>query len=291
MARDLSLTRQVQLLQVDILNEFKRICEKYGLRYFAIGGTCIGAIRHAGFIPWDDDIDVAMPHADYEKFRAVAKNELTAPFELYDPHDHVSANINFLKVHNANTAFIEDGVVPFPDGYKGVFIDVMPIYGLPKGKWKTRYLLEWHGLALRKNGYVRIPSIETKDPFSKIVFLTTGSVRKKGNYNHYLKKLEDRFRKYSFEGAEQIFFGWRTMEFWKIKARYKRMVFPARLFADFKEVPFESTTIRVPIGYDEYLTQDFGDYMQLPPEEERFIHSTAVIDLEKSFREYAGKLG
>ena len=292
MERDMSLTRQVQLLQVDILNEFKRVCEKRSLRYFAIGGTCIGAIRHAGFIPWDDDIDVAMPLEDYMKFMAAAKKELNPPFELYDLHERQYFTVNFLKVHNARTAFIESAASPYPDLHMGVFIDVMPIYALPKDKRETRRLLDWHGLTLRKNECARLFVPERRSILTKIIALSTRSRRKAGDYNYYLKKLEERFSKYSFEEAEQILFGWRTTSLLRFRAKYNRMVFPKRLFAGFKEMPFESTTIRVPIGYDEYLRQDFGDYMKLPPEEERVsVHPTAVIDLEKSYREYAGKLG
>lgn len=292
MERDSSITRKVQLIEVDILNEFKRVCEKHNLRYFAIGGTCIGAIRHAGFIPWDDDVDVAMPLADYENFRAIAKDELAAPFELYDPHDHLYCNLNFLKIHNTKTAFIETCVASYPDRHTGVYLDVFPLYGLPKGNWKVRYLLEWHELMLRKNMYVHLlPSIH-ESIMSKFIFLTACFRRKAGGCNYYLKKMEERFSQYSFEDADKILFGWMGIGslYWH-KANYNRSVFSREIFDGFKEVPFESTTIRIPIGYDEYLTQFYGDYMQLPPEEERAIHSAAVIDLEKSFREYAKELG
>ena len=128
MLMDGEFRRTLQLAELDILKEFKRICEEHNLRYFAIGGTCLGAVRHQGFIPWDDDIDVAMPYEDYVRFIEIAKPGLRKPYELFDPVDHEVCGCTFLKMHNSNTAFIEKVREAYTDSYFGVFIDIINLF-------------------------------------------------------------------------------------------------------------------------------------------------------------------
>lgn len=82
---DMTLTRRIQLKELEILKVFQNICRRHGLRYFAIGGTCLGAVRHKGFIPWDDDIDVAMPYEDYLEFQRIAETDLPDNYGILSP--------------------------------------------------------------------------------------------------------------------------------------------------------------------------------------------------------------
>ena len=97
----------LQEIELDIFKRFKRLCQDYNLRYFAIGGTCIGAIRHNGFIPWDDDIDVAMPLEDYIKLKEIAMRELEYPYSLYTTEKNRHWYAGSMKMQNENTTFIE----------------------------------------------------------------------------------------------------------------------------------------------------------------------------------------
>lgn len=270
-------------LQKEILKvfkEFQNICSTNNLRYFAIGGTCLGAIRHKGFIPWDDDLDVVMPFEDYEKFRYIASKYLKAPYQLLDFEEVQHCRFLFLKMHNSETTFIEEDVKQFPERYTGVYIDIMPVVGLPKHagfvhKFKCFY-------CIKLNLARRFKHREKRKLLSKIIVIFASMICVRKPFNYYSKKFENLISKYKFGESEQVLFPWRI----PVKPPYKN-VFPYFIFKESRSVPFEDTTILVPREYDSYLTMDFGDYMKLPPEEERISRHTAeCIDLRKPYREY-----
>lgn len=281
------LTRKIQLMEIDILNEFKKICHKYRLRYFAIGGTCLGAIRHKGFIPWDDDIDIVMPYGDYCIFRSIAKNELKKPYALFDPFEHKQCSISFLKVHNINTTFVEQECIAYTDRYTGVFIDIMPMYSLPNNPNDLRKCVKMCNWGLRKNAAVRFSYKEQPSLMGKFLWGITFFKRKTQDFNFYLKQIENELGKYNFDNAQNVLFGFRQIPFRHNPAYTYKVVFPKSIFANFLEVPFENTSIRIPYGYDQYLTMDFGNYMQLPPKNKQVsVHPAAIIDLTKSYEDY-----
>ena len=117
---------ELQSKILEIFKEFDRICRDNDLKYFAIGGTCIGAVRHKGFIPWDDDLDVAMPIEDYARFREVAPSSLAPQYQIYDYEEHEKCGYQFLKLFDRNTTFIEERNNNL-DSCMGVFIDIMPV--------------------------------------------------------------------------------------------------------------------------------------------------------------------
>ena len=278
--------RELQLSELDILKEFQRICAKHNLRYFAIGGTCIGAVRHQGFIPWDDDIDVAMPYEDYVRFIEIAKNGLREPYELFDPIGHKVCGFSFLKMHRSDTAFIEKVREAYTDSYFGVFIDIMPIYGLPLDKAERDRVYNKSSAYIRKNRISRYQFGQTDSMKQKLVWMTCLLGKMSGDPSFYLRKLRGLGDSCSFDRAKEILFAWRPIYYDK-KITYKRD-FDKQIFRDYCDLAFEDTTIRVPIEYDQYLTRDFGDYMKLPPEEKRVtVHPAAVIDLHKSYKQYA----
>lgn len=284
---NLQQVREIQKIELEIFEEFKRICKKYNLTYFAIGGTCIGAIRHKGFIPWDDDIDIAMPYKDYRKFREFAPEEIGEPFEIYDATERRYSNFGFIKIHNSHTTFIEESCLPYPDRYIGVAIDIMPIYGLPKNPLKKKYCIHLCNYGIKKNRVVRFPFSEEKKLQGKILWLLTFFRRRTEGYNYYLKKIELTLGNYDFCNSNEVIFGWRCLPLIKRKSYHYKLVFPVRIFEKVLEVPFENTTINIPELYDEYLKMDFGDYMKLPPQEMQVpLHKVAILDLEKSYKEY-----
>ena len=101
---------QEQMKELEILREFQRVCQKYNLKYYAIGGTCLGAVRHKGFIPWDDDIDVAMPVEDYHEFFEVAPKELNSQYEVIGPYTMRHTYGLYNKIHDKETTFVETSV-------------------------------------------------------------------------------------------------------------------------------------------------------------------------------------
>ena len=124
-------------LQTKILDIYKKvsvICIRNNIDFFAIGGTCIGAIRHRGFIPWDDDLDIAVPIEQYDKFKECMREELPTNLYLYDCDTVKEYRQLFCKVCDRNTTFIEETEKPYKKAYKGVFVDIMPISGVPSNK-------------------------------------------------------------------------------------------------------------------------------------------------------------
>lgn len=282
-----SQIKQIQDIELSLYYEFKRICDKYKLRYFGIGGTCIGAVRHKGFIPWDDDIDIAMPYRDYKKFQQIALKELPEYYSLFLPEHHRHWGANFMKLQDDRSTFIECDRLKWPEDYTGVFIDIMPIYGMPKGK-TLQYMasLLCEGL-LFCNVLQRYSIFEQKSLFRKIIWIFNAPIRKLMPFNYYIKIIEKIFGKYSFEHSDKIIFGWRKRP-GRIHKNYTyQNVFYYNDFKEMTELLFENTAMAVPCGYDQYLKMDFGDYMKLPPEEKRVSeHKTAIINLDKSYKEY-----
>ena len=104
---DMTLTRRIQLKELEILKVFQDICRRHGLRYFAIGGTCLGAVRHKGFIPWDDDIDVAMPYEDYLEFQRIAETDLPDNYGILSPHTSKHCLFDYYtKLHDKTTSLM-----------------------------------------------------------------------------------------------------------------------------------------------------------------------------------------
>lgn len=278
---------ELQEVELNLYKEFKRICEVHHLMYFAIGGTCIGTVRHKGFIPWDDDIDVAMPIEDYKKFIEIAPDELPPTIELYLIDEHPHWFRNFIKIHDSNTTFAEADSKDHLDRYTGVYMDIMPVYGMPKGRIRQMvksYINDYYQYMNRRQ---RIPYTNGRhfiDYLTKILRFVHG--KKRNELTLYNELIDRCFGKYAFSNSDKVLFGWRDrIENAHLAFSY-RTVFDYADFASTIELPFEDTTMRIPIGYDHYMTTEFGDYMKLPPEEKRITHNTAIVDLNKPYKEY-----
>ena len=148
-------------VQIEILDEIVGICDKHNLTYFLIGGTLLGAVRHKGFIPWDDDLDIAMPREDYEKFLKIAKTELDKKYYLHD----ISIDKNywqpFIKIRKNNTLF-DEKMIDNIETHKGIFVDVFPFDNLKRDgillkiKWSIlknllRFCLYYRGILKKEN--------------------------------------------------------------------------------------------------------------------------------------------
>lgn len=277
---------KLQEIELDIFKRFKRLCQDYNLRYFAIGGTCIGAIRHNGFIPWDDDIDVAMPLEDYTKLKEIALRELEYPYSLYTTEKNRHWYAGSMKMQNENTTFIEKDCFKYEDRHTGAWIDIMPVYGLPQGSIKQYFASILSDIYLFLNRRFRLDYDQQITILNKVLWKMLKVLKRGRNFNYYIEKSERVLGKYPFDNSNKIIFSWRQRPYFFRKTNYKNVFF----YEDFKndiEVPFEDTTIKVPIGYDRYLRMDFGDYMQLPPLDKRAPrHNADIIDMNRSYRYY-----
>lgn len=268
----------VQKVILSIYKEVAKICNENKIPYYAIGGTCIGAIRHKGFIPWDDDLDIAVPIEYWDKLFKTLEEELPSNLYLYHSDNVKPYHFIWLKVCDKDTTFIEKSEYGIEEAFKGVFIDIMPISGIPS-RHQNNFIKKLQRLR-RDNIYMRFSgNYSTKkgyiyDKMFKIV-------RKLLPFNYFSKKYISELKNYPLLDSDYTGYVWHAE--W-----LPRLIFPSMFFLSSIEWPFEDTTIPVPREYDKYLSQQFGDYMQLPPENKRETHM-GLIDLHNSFISYYGK--
>lgn len=248
--------------ELKILLVFKVICDKYKLKYSLSGGTLIGAVRHKGFIPWDDDVDVMMPRKDYEKFAEVCMEELPEGYFLQTFHtDHDYLN-GFAKLLNKNIpAFIEETDKLNID--KGICIDIFPIDRLPKQTYKLIYNI----FRLSVFSVLKYSLMEQKNEsvFKMAIHkFFKGITRYITTYK--INLAEERIKtKYNRTNSDISFADY-------VKPPYKlrkKDIYPYHIFEEYSEIQFENESFSVLKEYEIYLEITYGDYMKLPPKEER----------------------
>ncbi|MCR5250600.1 MAG: LicD family protein [Lachnospiraceae bacterium] len=268
---------ELQKCILSIFTEVKKFCEENDISYYAIGGTCLGAVRHGGFIPWDDDLDIAIPVEQMERFVRLAKKKLPEHLELVSYHTHPHFPRMFVRVTDKRTTYVQTYMMAYPDEYHGVFIDVMPMTGKPEG---LRGRLFAHEAAVLD--YVTGLEFSTFRQNRKLrerlswlavhaLFFLNGHM--------VLRFWEKELKKHPVKGAKEIIYAWNA------KSRYRS--FPAELFEPSAERKFEEGTIRCPGDTDRYLKIEFGDYMKLPPPEKQVGHHDGHISLRVPCRKTA----
>lgn len=270
--------------ELDMVKLFCDICEKHGLRYMASGGTLLGAIRHGGFIPWDDDIDLMMPRADYERFLSVAPGELP-------PHYALICNRTEKKYPNGHAQIRDDRTTcltgrAFDDLRAGkncgVFIDVFPYDDVPdepaarkKIERKIRFIKRMCEYRIFRSDSTNVLKRFVKGAVSGVYFL--------------FRSLEgeiERIHRLSARLAGQT----HTVAFISFAPGYERNVWEKSLFDETELRPFEDMRLPVPKRYDEALTVEFGDYMKLPDDLTcGSMHGQCYFDLDRSYTAYRGK--
>lgn len=250
----IALTEQKKIM-VDILDTVVSFCEKKNLRYFLAYGTTIGAVRHKGFIPWDDDIDICMPRPDYEY---LLKNfDLSdSPYKTISWYNNQDFEVPFAKVHDTRTIIIEH---KYRNINYGVYIDVFPIDGFQADWqiqvcWLLRKLLNCKKAALGQGrGIIKDIAI----CISKIL-LSLISVRNILLLMNIIGKIKD----YEHSKYVECFYSTTTK-----KEKYLKSVFD-----NYTLQYFEGKQYKIPADYDTYLRQQYGDYMKLPPIEKQVSH-------------------
>ncbi len=252
MATDL---RTVQGCMLDITLEIQRICEKHGLTFFLAYGTLLGAVRHQGFIPWDDDMDVGMPRADYEKFLQIAPQELGEEFFLQTADTDPAYAFTFAKVRLNGTTMLEDYAADSKQ-HNGIYVDIFPYETCPDGglQRKLHFLLfkcvKW--AALGKTDYKFI--IPKRRRFAKLMSAVLFFLRKDGAIK-FANKLRRMFE--------------RRKTAYCVDPEWYKGIIALEDIQSTVSLSFEGHSMPVPQHYQELLTQIYGDYMQLPPVEER----------------------
>lgn len=241
-------------IQFEILKYVDGFCKANAIQYSLAFGTLIGAVRHKGFIPWDDDIDIMMTRDNYEKFRQIYKSP---SYPLIDLKTDVNYPLSMGKIHDNRTYYYRSGV----KRNFGLFIDIFPFDNVPEDV-QERY--EWVKVIQKLNRL----NIAKNTPIKYSSFL--GTIKKlvvkafcSSSYIH--KKMESLYVKYNSEGTK--FVG--VPAVMSMKAQFCERVFPRELFSDYTTLVFENHQFPAISRYDIFLKIFYGDYMQLPPVEQR----------------------
>jgi lipopolysaccharide cholinephosphotransferase len=248
---------------LDMYEEFSHVCSKHNLRHYVIGGTLLGAVRHHGFIPWDDDFDIAMPRQDYEKFREVFSSEMPGWCKIVDRKNCDEFSTLFLKVQDSRKEKIAglERKLNFTLS-NGVFLDIFPIDGYPTGRlslvcWNIRS--GWLWLEARYSVFKRRPGTVIGylcywvGAFLHVIFHRVKSMKT------FLDMREKEYRKYYFSDDKRSgMAGCHTNIY--------QMTFRERVFGDPVLLEFNGTKVNAPVDYNEFLRVNFGEeYMTLPP--------------------------
>ncbi len=278
--------KRIWARELEILLEFDRICKKHELVYWLEGGSLLGAARHQGFIPWDDDMDIGMPRPDYEKARRIMTDELQYPYEWQDFYTimgicredqvHTYRRIPFAKIRNRETTAIENYPMP-PDVNQGIWIDIFPLDDAVDGHGFTAEMLKierelyasvYGGEQMRD--YVLSPEYNSAIPQNDLADI-------------YLLPLVERFRMYeniitSFDGTSSRI----SNKFHEITwGKYPKI--EKTWYVETVELDFEGFRFPGPIGYDSVLTSICGGDWRTPVISH--IHG-ALFDTEKPYTEY-----
>lgn len=261
--------KELQTLEAEVLKNFLSVCETLNLKYYLLGGTMLGAVRHQGFIPWDDDIDVGMPRRDYEIFVTEGCKYISSNYFIQTHNSDSEYPMNFAKIRINNTTYIESAVAN-KNMHHGVYIDVFPLDIYPRND--TLFILKKKILDFRISAtFSNIKTSKKAKVFqilSRCFYPTVKSAIK--SKEKHLKSVKNGEKIANFCGA------WGEKE-----------IVPAEWYGEGTTLTFEGMKVIVPSRYDLWLTQVYGDYMQLPPEHKRKSHHPIVaFDLEISYKNY-----
>lgn len=271
---------ELQQIEKNILACALEIVDRLHLTYFLVCGSALGAVKYNGFIPWDDDIDIAMPRKDYTVFCEKA-GELLPPY-LFLQNCHTEKNFPYIfsKIRDSRTTYIEKGMAGL-DINHGVYIDVFPLDGYPVELKEQRWL-EKQKL---KHQFVYLSCLESHLSWkSRMIVNAEKILGVPCRAAAYAKKFEKVISAYAPEASEY----WCNHGNWQGKLEYA----PREQYGEGYWTTFEGLRVRVPERYDEYLTQKYGDWRaDLPLEQQEGHHYAAVIDLHSPFCDYIVKLG
>lgn len=260
-------------VQLMMLKDFIELCEKYDITYFMDGGSLLGCIRHGGFIPWDDDIDIILFREDYEKFLKYS-HELSAKYDIinsdnYEYYCRLYTKLSLKETRNYD--FFERNT----DFIFGINIDIFVFDNIPNGKIKKN-LFKIHYEIFKK--FLFLYEITTCDVYlsknkEKIGHFIRALFKLLHINNKTLKKMGSKLITKSINADSDYIFN--------LSTSYNFDAFNKNIFKKSKKVKFETLNVNIPLGFDEYLTQIYGNYMEIPPKDKQVNHGFEKIDFGK----------
>lgn len=262
--------RPLQLAILKILMQIDKVCREHNLRYYIMAGTMLGAVRHKGFIPWDDDLDIGMPRGDYDKLMAHSKAWIPAPYEAVCAENDPAYPLPFAKIQDASTTLIERIHLKY---IGGIYIDVFPLDGVPQNPLKRRLHFARYEFFKRVLYLIfRDPYKHGKGPSCYIPLLcrklfTTAGVQKS------IRKV---MTKYDFEECDLIC---DYDDGLKGVMRKEELGSPT-------PISFENQIVMGVQNFHAYLKRKYGDYMTPPAQSGQRQHNFHYLDLNKPYKEY-----
>lgn len=273
--------KKIQLIELNMMKYIHDICNEENMVYYLCGGTLLGAIRHKGFIPWDDDMDIWMPREDYDKFVKNANNMLPKYLKLID-YSLATNNESYshhAKILNLNTKILKEDTLEKKEDY--IWIDIFPIDGMPKskiwGKLHYYYYRFWHYL-MQISWFDEVVNLKRNDRniIEKIVIniLRKIKIGQWMNTRKIIGHSDKILKKYDLDNGKYVC---------SLKGTYKKKEILLRQWFKTRQlVQFESTMFYIPEAYNEILHHYYGDYMRIPElkDEKEDHHQFKIIELK-----------
>lgn len=268
--------KKLWAIELDLLLKFDMVCKKYNLRYFLMYGSLLGAVRHKGFIPWDDDLDVCMPRSDYEKLLEIGKYEFKDPYFFQTPETDEGYYYTFAKIRNSNTSALIP-LFKYQGFNMGILLDVFPLDFCDINEAEENYN-KIQKLTRDNTTFMRMSNPNLSEADKERVKKYPG-----GNPMERHRLIQSIASKHEKDKSSDLLLSVSVVTIYK----YDRQIFRQEDFADHVLWPFEQFEFPIPIGYDRVLRTIYGDYSKFPPLEERGkFHSDYVFDTDRSYREY-----
>ncbi len=265
---------KIQKIELDILKEVDQLCREHNIKYFVIGGTMLGAVRHKGFIPWDDDIDIGMLREDYEAFLDIAEKELASPYKLLTYRNSNSHHYYFSHVVNKNYSVRRLGSID--RRVENVWIDVYPIDKFPSNKLAQNYfflVLQFYRFMYHLGFFEQINLARPGRPFyQRIILFVLKKVYKIINIDGaYWRSKLDRQLKRLNENNGDCFINFIGMQ-------GKRELFKKAVFFPTNQYVFEDMVVEGPRDYENYLSQLYGDWKKPPIT--KVVHPMEIVETD-----------
>ena len=269
MKEEIEILEKLHNILYELLCEFDRICKKHNIHYFLDSGTALGAVRHRGFIPWDDDLDVGMMRDDYNKFLKVAYNEIHEKYILLTKDVDANYKKYHAKLVHKGSVYPEFGSENYK--YRGIFIDIFPFDKISNDTYKRKRDFK------RDLFYKRLISLKKSRPHSTKTFKLLLHYSLKFIPLSWIEsKLNSLWNKYNATDSSYA-----TCYLYKMLQK-RNIVFPIASLLPIKQIQFEDRLFPIMHNYDDYLSIMYGDYMTLPPEDKREFHCCGEIIFNKN---------
>lgn len=264
---DATMLRRLQLIQLEMLVEVDCICRKCGIQYNIIAGTLLGAVRHQGYIPWDDDADIALLRPEYERFRRACKKELDhSRFYFQDHRNTPGYRWGYGKLRRKETLFLREHQEHMPYA-QGVFIDIFPLDGVPDNYF-LRSVKNLECFCVRKILWSKVGKLAEQNFWKRQVYKLLDKIPEKAIFRYYHGMIRCSNRK-NTRMVRILTYPTPNQEYGYFRCWYKNSA----------DIMFEGKVFRGIKEYDSYLTFKFGSYMELPPEEKRKVHPVSSLKL------------